>query len=169
MKHVNKTILSVTYPIGANMTFNYDCFIRMAVNLFETGQKKFEKAKHVCLVCTGSSGSIGATILYGEIMKKYPHLREVRILYVRKENEVSHDGDGTDAAFNFKGYRTNTLYVMVDDFSNSGKSVERCFNAINYHKVKKFDFMVMSWTRSRAFSLIKNKKMTKVLISSLQL
>lgn len=113
----------------------------------------------------GSSGAIAATIFYSETIKRYPHLEEIRIFYVRKENELSHDdGDGTDVAF--KGYKKNTLYVMVDDFSNTGESVERCFKAINYHDINKFDFMVMSWTRQQAFKLISAKNMTKVLIAS---
>lgn len=57
MKHINTRLLPMAYPIGANMRNNYDYFITLASKLFEVGNKRFEKIKHVCYVCTGIIGS----------------------------------------------------------------------------------------------------------------
>lgn len=110
------------YPVGASIMSNIDSIKKSATAL----KTILPKDKTIVLWCTGSSGSITATVLFMFLKNKY---KDIKINYLKKDGESSHT-DNEDYYVN--EYNFN---IVVDDFMNTGATITRIQDVLNHTKM----------------------------------
>jgi orotate phosphoribosyltransferase-like protein len=155
----------VTHPFGENMKSNVFSIKKMVQDFISISSRDLIKAKYVVLICMGSSGAIVATLFHNAIQKKYDNINTL-VCHVKKENEESHG----ERVSGFKPHE-KALYVWVDDFIESGETIEMCLDCIREHVDKKgmtfskglfkYDYVVCSTIRCNIKSI---EKMTDNII-----
>ncbi len=139
---------TIGHPFGEDMKNNIISVKKMVKDFLSIASRDLDKTEHVVLICMGSSGAIVSTIFYNALQKKYDNLR-INICHVKKENEEAH-GERV-SGFYTKG---KTLYIWVDDFIESGETIDMCIGVIREFITKKgitfskglfkFDYVVCS-------------------------
>lgn len=161
MPHFSIDYQQMIYPIGQNIKVNYKNFLDLAVEFCKIAKQDLEKIEYVGLLCRGSSGAIGATIFYQKIAELYSHLQGIQICHVKKTGETAHS---SSTAGLFYTNRENILYVLVDDFSCSGKTVYSIYDALK-RNIDYIDYIVMASMATEIGKELLDDNVTKNIIT----
>lgn len=143
----------VNYPVGINMTSALNFVKEVSKFLKENVNFTYHD---VNLLCTGSSGSILASLLFAELQQP-----NVYVCHFKKEGENSHSGNY---------FRMNTLHdinVIIDDFSSTGETIERIYmKAFETNSDIKINYLILSDIGTASIPVIKNLIQPENLVSS---
>ena len=157
---------TVGHPFGEDMKTNVSSTKKMAKDFISIASRDLASVNNFVLICMGSSGAIVATVFYNAIHTKYKSIN-ISLCHVKKENEECH-GERISGLV----CQVNTLYVWVDDFIESGETIEMCLDSIrNFLNKKgvtknlfKFDYVVCSTINPNKCNVKSIEKMTNNII-----
>jgi hypothetical protein len=139
------------YPFHFSYHSNREIMHQVFNNFYTIAETRLSSSLGISLVCRGSSGVFVSAIFFELLRHKFPN-KDIRIIYVRKEGEKAHDK-------NLNSFNTNYLSIFVDDFIESGETVEKCYKYVNgYFRGLvdvKFDWCVCSNMCSGSMDRIK--------------
>jgi adenine/guanine phosphoribosyltransferase-like PRPP-binding protein len=111
----------LSYPVSSYIQSN----IPLILDMVEKLKPELDENKEVILWCRGSSGAIIAGIMA-------THIENARISHVKKDGEGSHSGSISTTPND----RKNTINVIVDDFMNTGDTLNAIYEQMKAHKIK---------------------------------
>jgi hypothetical protein len=137
MKYIKAKRQYINYPYHSFYAENSGKMMNIAANFINVAKEDLDKYKNINLVCRGSSGAFISSIFYMMLKKKF-HSKDIRIAYIRKEGEESHD------VGSLSYHQENVLWLFIDDIICEGDTLEASFNTIKKHSkyFEKFDWVV---------------------------
>lgn len=121
--------ISITYNFHDTPCYKVINYIQsnipIILDMVEKLKPELSEKKDVILWCRGSSGAIIAGIMATQI-------KNARISHVKKDGEGSHSATISTTPND----RKNTINVMVDDFMNSGETLNAIYTQMKAHKIK---------------------------------
>ena len=145
----------VTYPVGLNMSSAMK-FVK-EVYKFIKDNDDF-RGRDINLLCTGSSGSIIASLLFAELDQE-----NVFVCHIKKDGESSHAGN------NFRLSSLDDINVIIDDFSSSGETIERIYSKVKqYNSDIDINYLILSGIGTDSVYIIKEVIQPQHIVSSKQ-
>lgn len=143
----------ISYPVGLNMASAMS-FVK-EVYKFIRDNDDF-RGRDINLLCTGSSGSIIASLLFAELDQE-----NVFVCHIKKDGENSHSGD------NFRLGSLDDINVIIDDFSSSGSTIEKIYSKIKQHNSDiEINYLILSRINEDSFYVIKDIIKPQNIVSS---
>ena len=149
MKHlVLENSSYLVYPTGANVS-SMVVYIENIVTTFKKHEINLDKKSNViCIWCRGSSGAMLAA-MFAYTFKR----ATVRIKYVKKKGELSHDGCIYPSP-------PNSIDIIIDDFMDTGETIFRIWHD---SPIKKIDYLILNGVPPAYFraALLEQKNLVK--------
>jgi hypothetical protein len=131
------------YPFHVHFNKHKQIAKRLFDKFFEVAHEDIQAASSLNLVFRGTSGTFMSALFVEIFEQKYQ--KEINLALVRKPNEDSHSKTYSDTD-------RNGLFIWVDDFISSGKTLENCFEYFKQISNKeKFDWAITSWVYSEGW------------------
>lgn len=127
-EHEFQDLNTPSYPVGSKIYQD-----QKTANAMSTAIKTVFKDKKVVLISRGSSGAILAAMIAAQ------NGDVVKILHIRKESERSHYSNEDDAFVETE----NTVYIIVDDFIHTGKTISSIWRKLEFLEFPKIDGLIV--------------------------
>ena len=111
------------YPVGNDMTLAIKYIAKIKEIIVEN--KILTDISNIAIWCRGSSGTILATLLCNTLLLDLN--KKSKIIHVKKNNESSH-------ANSYSETNTNTYNIIIDDFSQSGTTINAIYSKMLDYK-----------------------------------
>lgn len=145
----------VNYPVGLNMKSAME-FVEKVSHFIKSNSDFI--GRDINLLCTGSSGSIIASLLFAKLEQE-----NVFVCHIKKDGESSYAGN------NFRLSSLDDINVIIDDFSSSGSTIERIYSKIKqYNSDIEINYLILSGIGTDSVYVIKEVIQPQHIVSSPQ-